>query len=248
MSFSVILPTLNEKGHILKLIDDISVIFEKRKLKFEILVVDDNSTDGTIEKVKNHALKKGFLSLILRESKKKNLAASINDGIKASKFENIIWMDADFQHPPEYLEKFIKYSSDNDAVIASRFLKNSKRYFNSGELEKEINENQSYIYNRICKKILFDDVTDYTSGFICVKKKIFQNYKLKGFYGDYFVSLIVKLKKNKNKILEIPFEDAKRASGLSKTVVNINFKYIYTCVRYILTLLYSYIKYKIGKR
>ena len=43
MSFSVILPTLNEKGHILKLIDEISNIFDRKKIKYEIIIVDDDS-------------------------------------------------------------------------------------------------------------------------------------------------------------------------------------------------------------
>ena len=49
MSYSVILPTLNEKGHILNLIKSISDIFKKKDLKYEIIVVDDRSSDGTIE-------------------------------------------------------------------------------------------------------------------------------------------------------------------------------------------------------
>ena len=47
MSFTVILPTLNENGHILKLIEEISIIFKTQKKNFEIIVVDDNSSDGT---------------------------------------------------------------------------------------------------------------------------------------------------------------------------------------------------------
>ena len=54
MSFSVILPTLNEKGHILKLIEEISYIFKTFKKEYEIIVVDDNSNDGTFEIVKNY--------------------------------------------------------------------------------------------------------------------------------------------------------------------------------------------------
>ena len=110
MSFSVILPTLNEKGHILKLIEQISYIFKTYKKEYEIIVVDDNSNDGTFEIVKNHQIDKSYLKVILRTNKKKNLAESINEGILASKFENIIWLDADFQHPPKYIKNFIEKS------------------------------------------------------------------------------------------------------------------------------------------
>tara|TARA_X000000950_G_scaffold148696_1_gene183436 strand:+ start:1604 stop:2347 length:744 start_codon:yes stop_codon:yes gene_type:complete len=236
MSFSVILPTLNEKGHIIELIDEISNIFKTKKKSFEIIVVDDNSIDGTQSAVENYALNKNFLKLIKRDFKKRNLAKSIQEGINKAKFEFIIWMDADFQHPPKYIENFIKETNVNDVIISSRFLKDSKRYFNSDKFKKEINENQSYFFNKLCRLFLFKDFTDYTSGFICIKKKILQNFVLSGFYGDYFVKLLVYLKKNNHKIIEIPFKDEVRASGKSKTLVNLNFKYLYTCLRYLLTL------------
>ena len=242
MGFSVILPTLNENGHIKDLINNISNIFENKQIDYEIIVVDDNSLDGTIETIKNMCKRNLNLKLIVRNNKNKNLAESLNDGIKKSVFDNLVWMDADFQHPPKYIEKFIKVSDTNDAIICSRFLNNSERYFNNPELNKDINENQSYFYNKLCKLFLYKDITDYTSGFVSIKKKVFENYKLKGFYGNYFVDLIIYLKKNNYKVIEIPFKDETRASGYSKTVVNFNLKYIYTCIRYSLTLLISFFK------
>ena len=110
MSYSVILPTFNENGHIIHLVKKISNIFFKKRQKFEIIVVDDNSTDGTAKKVKEFIPKTKYLKLIIRK-KKRNLADSINDGIKNSKNNYIIWLDADFQHPPQYIENFIKRCS-----------------------------------------------------------------------------------------------------------------------------------------
>ncbi len=240
MSFSVILPTLNEKGHILKLIEEISNIFEVNKINYEIIVVDDNSDDGTYEVVENFKKNNANVKTILRENKKKSLPSSLNEGISLSKYENLIWMDADFQHPPKYIKNFIEKSKNFDVIISSRFLEASDRYFNNNVLKKEINENQSYFFNKLCRILLFRDITDYTSGYICIKKKFFNNYYLQGYYGDYFVNMIVELKIKKAKIIEIPFKDAVRASGTSKTLVTINFKYIYTCFRYLITLTKSF--------
>jgi dolichol-phosphate mannosyltransferase len=242
MKYSVILPTLNENNHIVDLINSISNVFKKKNLVYEIIIVDDNSVDGTIDTVENIKDGYNFLQLIVRKNQKKNLAQSINDGIKQSKYENIIWMDADFQHPPMYIGDLISNIDKHEAVICSRFLKKSCRYFNDEKFEKNLNENQSYIYNKLCKFFLFKDISDYTSGYICIKKKIFDNFKLKGYYGDYFVSLITYLKKKNYKIIEIPFKDEQRASGFSKTVVNINIKYIYTCFRYVITLIFNIFK------
>ena len=240
MSFSVILPTLNEKGHILKLIEEISNIFEINKINYEIIVVDDNSNDGTYEVIENFKKNNANVKTILRQNKKKSLPSSLNEGISLSKYENLIWMDADFQHPPKYIKNFIEKSKNFDVIISSRFLEASDRYFNNDVLKKEINENQSYFFNKLCRILLFRDITDYTSGYICIKKKFFNNYYLQGYYGDYFVNMIVELKIKKANIIEIPFKDALRASGTSKTLVTINFKYIYTCFRYLMTLMKSF--------
>ena len=73
MSFTVILPTLNENGHILKLIEEISIIFKTQKKNFEIIVVDDNSSDGTYESVKKFQTNNSYLKVILRKDKKKKI-------------------------------------------------------------------------------------------------------------------------------------------------------------------------------
>ena len=144
MSFSVILPTLNEKGHILKLIEEISNIFEINKIDYEIIIVDDNSDDGTYEIVENFKKNNAYVKTILRKNKKKSLPSSLNEGISLSKYENLIWMDADFQHPPKYIKDFIEKSKNFDAIIFSRFLKESDRYFKrDGEAWSGENNNRA---------------------------------------------------------------------------------------------------------
>lgn len=237
MSFSVILPTFNENNHIKDLLKSISNIFFKQNVTFEILVVDDNSTDGTQKTVQEFVDLNKNIRLIERKNKKRNLANSIDDGVKESIYEYIIWMDADFQHPPRYISDFINLSKHNDVIVCSRFLKQSERYFNDKSNNKVINENQSQIFNKLCNFLLYKDLTDFTSGFICLKKELLNNFNLNGYYGDYFVNLIIFLKKKKIKILEIPFKDDLRATGFSKTAVKIDFKYLYLCLRYFFTLI-----------
>ena len=108
MSYSVILPTLNEAGHIADLIKKINSVFLEINEKFEIIVVDDSSSDGT-DKLCNEMIEEfENLKFFSRKGLKKNLANSINLGIQKSIYENIIWMDADFQHPPDFFTLFHK--------------------------------------------------------------------------------------------------------------------------------------------
>ena len=242
MSYSVILPTLNEKGHIIELIKKIRFIFSEINQKYEIILVDDNSTDGTIDLVKNVEKNYDNIKLFVREDVKKNLAKSINLGIQNSKYENVIWMDADFQHPPEYIKLFHDFQKKYDLVVFSRFLKHSIRYFESDKSKKELNENQSFFYNQLCNFFLYRDFTDYTSGFICVKKKIFDNYKLKGNYGDYFVNFVVYCKINHFSMIELPFKEGARFSGSSKTSMKNPFNYFYLTIHYFLSLINNFFR------
>ena len=242
MGYSVILSTLNEAGHIVKLIENIRFIFSEIKEEFEIILVDDNSTDGTIELSENIAKKNENIQFFLRKNLKKNLADSINLGIQKSKYENIIWLDADFQHPPNCIKLFHNYQNRYDLVIFSRFLKDSIRYFEKEKFKKESNENQSFFFNKLCNFLLYKDITDYTSGYICIKKKVFENYKLKGYYGEYFIDLIIYCKLNNYSIIELPFSERPRESGTSKTYPEFSFKYIILLFMYLLCLIKSFIK------
>ena len=242
MSYSVILPTLNEAGHIVKLIEKIRSIFSEIQEEFEIILIDDNSTDGTIELGENIAKKYGNIQFFLRKGLKKNLANSINLGIQKSKYENIIWLDADFQHPPDCIKLFHNYQNRYDLIIFSRFLKDSTRYFEKEKFKKASNENQSVFFNKLCNLLLYKDLTDYTSGFICIKRKIFENYKLKGYYGEYFIDLIIYCKLNNYSIIELPFAERPRYSGITKTFPEFSFKYLILLFKYLLSLIKNFIK------
>ena len=101
--------------------------------------------------------------------------------------------------------------------------------------KKEINENQSVLFNKICRYFLYKDISDYTSGFICIKK-IFNKYKLNGYYGEYFVDLINHCKIHKFQLLSYPL--MKRLDILNiKNLSGIFLKYIILLYKYMVCLI-----------
>ena len=181
--------------------------------------------------------KNNKVKIFVRNNKKRNLAESLNLGISKAKYENLIWLDADFQHPPEYIKEIFKYSKKYDVVIFSRFLKKSIRYFDKNIKTKEANEDQSIFFNKLCKFIFYKDITDYTSGYICIKKNKIKNIKLKGYYGEYFLSLLIYCKKNNLSILELPFKEKLRKTGSSKTIGGSKVRYVIVCLNYIISII-----------
>jgi len=119
MKVSIVIPTYNERLNICLLIKKIITFLKK---DFEIIVVDDNSPDKTVEEVKKNFKNKKEIKVFFRK-KEKGLGAAILFGIKKAKGEIIVGMDADFNHPPELLPKLIKETKNFDFVVASRFIK-----------------------------------------------------------------------------------------------------------------------------
>jgi len=165
-NLSVIIPILNEKNNILPLTKQI--IKNLKKFKFEIIFVDDSSSDGSIKLLIELKKKFKFFKPILRK-KKRDLSQSCFDGINKSKFENILVMDGDLQHNPKYIKNMIKLidNKDIDIVVGARRLWAGK---NKGLSETRRFASVVLIY---FFKIFNIKTNDPMSGFFLFKKKIF---------------------------------------------------------------------------
>ena len=216
---SVILPTYNEKDNIVQLIDELSDHLSRKE--FEIIVVDDNSPDGTSLVVDDKKKNNKNVKLLCRTNKR-GLTSALNNGIAIADGKIIVWMDCDFQMPPSVVSELVEKIEDGyDVAVGSRYVNGGKDLrYNQTIDHKLITIVQTYLSLAICRLttyIFSSKQTDWTSGFIAIKRDIFDRIDLYGTYGEYFMYLIHHLENSGYKITEIPYTLGARMSGESKT-------------------------------
>ncbi|MEC7169200.1 MAG: glycosyltransferase, partial [Pseudomonadota bacterium] len=163
--FTIVIPVYNEAKNLVILIP--KIYRELRNMKFELIIVDDNSNDGTSEVLKKFK-KKNFQHIIRK--KERDLSKSCIDGFKKARFKKIIVMDGDLQHKPSDIKKILNaFSKGNpDFVVGTRNLfKNKNHNLNFLRLFA------SRMLILIVNFLLGRKTSDPMSGFFMFKKEVF---------------------------------------------------------------------------
>lgn len=214
---SIILPTYNEAGNIVGLINALDRCISHAH---EILVVDDNSPDGTWRLVEEVAHERSHIRLE-RRMQNPGLTRSIQHGIDRAHGEIICWMDCDFSHPPETMAELISYVLEgHDLAVASRYMRGGQYKSGLGWFgadESALAVLLSRCMNTALRWSLDPRFHDYTSGFIAAKRHIVQQNRLEGDYGEYFMDLMYRAILQGHRYKEVPFISPPRKSGVSKT-------------------------------
>ena len=212
----VIIPTYNEKENIE---DIIKYVFSMSDL-FDILIVDDNSPDGTADIVRNLQAEYPKRLHLLNRKEKEGLGKAYIAGFKWAldrDYEYIFEMDADFSHPPKNLLLMheILNNDEADVVIGSRYLKGRIGVAN-WDLKRILLSYFASLYVRIITQI---PVRDTTAGFVGYRKKVLQELNLDEieFVGYAFqIEMKFKAWKKGFRIKEIPIVFVDRQKGKSK--------------------------------
>jgi dolichol-phosphate mannosyltransferase len=216
----IILPTYNEKDNIGQLIDQIeSVIKKLKKFKFKLLVVDDNSPDGTEQIVRRYQKKYSHISMITgkKEGLGKALIRGMDHAIKKLKADILIQMDADLSHNPQKIPLMLQQINRGyDIVIGARYIPGGSIPKNWGLHRKIL----SISGNTLVRLVLMNfSIHDWTSGYRAIKSWIFPKIKaeIKDFTGYTFqVAFLNKASTKEAKITEIPIHFVDRRYGKSK--------------------------------
>ena len=209
---SVILPTYNEKGNVKEIITQ--VYKHVGGDLHEVIVVDDNSSDGTQDIIKTLQEEFKSLKLVVRKNES-GLPSAIWTGIKESKGNIVVWLDCDLSHPPEYIPKMLSYIGEYDIVCASRYVEQGK------DARSFIRILASKAVNQLARYVLGLKIKDLTSGFYAVKKEVFSKVNLmQTGFAEYCIRFTYDALRNGFKIKEIGYTSPDRKEGISKTQKN----------------------------
>lgn len=217
---SVVMPTFNEAGNIVDLAKDtLAALTEFGIKEAEVIVVDDDSPDGTWQLVDEMTKSEPRVRLI-RRMQDHGLTKSIAEGIARAKYEVVVWLDCDFSHPPEKIPQMLYMLGEGyDVVVNSRYAVGGgeERSGKGGPLQMLL----SWMLNWGTRFILDAKFSDYTSGFIAVRKSVLADVPLRGDYGEYFIDFIYRAIKRGHRVCELPYVATARRAGESKTGSNL---------------------------
>jgi len=189
---SLVIPSYNESKILLKNIEKALSYLSAKGYIFEIIVVDDGSTDNTKDLItavsKAHSNIKPIFNI-----QNMGKGFSVKSGVLAAEGQYILFSDADFSTPIEEMEKLVPHFTRGfDVVIGSRAMKNSKIVLKQAWFRQGMGK----AFNRLARVLGLADINDTQCGFKCFSgnaaKKIFKLQRLRGFCFDVEVLSIAK--------------------------------------------------------
>ena len=222
---SIILSTYNEASVIE---DTINNIF-KYLNNVEIILVDDNSPDGTFEKAKK--INNPNLKVFLRKTR--GLASAFLLGLINSSSEVVGWLDSNMGVLAERLPEMLGQLEKNDIVILSRYVDGGT------DLRSKQRILSSQLINFFCRLILSNKIKDYTSGIFLMKREVLlSTVPIGNGHGEFFIEFIYKAHKAGNRIVELPYVHPPDIEGMSKTATSV-LKFCYLGFKYFIRTIQS---------
>ena len=220
-SCSVILATYNDAENIEVLVEKLVRELKSKVHKFEIIVVDDDSPDGTFQKLLMLSQSYQMLRPVLRRFDK-GLGPSVWEGIRAAKYRNIVVMESDLSHCLLEIPEMISFLEEGKQIVWKN------RYAASDKVGKTPEKRVKLLFGRsinyLLKKILAIPVSDSTNRFFAFRREILKSANFKYLftgYGEFpflFLSTLFREQiVEKKDIIELPCVHIRRAANLSKT-------------------------------
>ena len=196
IDLTILLPTYNESSTIEKMLDAIAPAVPP-KINTEVLVIDDDSPDGTSKIVDSYIQKsKGTVSFRIYTRKgKRGLSSAVIDGIGLARGKFVLIMDSDFSHPPQMiLTMYDELVNNNlDIVIGSRYVEGGK--YEGWPLTRKL---ISKIGNGLARLLLGLEIKDSMTGLFALKQDLIKNLSFEAIGYKILLEILVKTKGGKS--------------------------------------------------
>ncbi len=212
MKTLIIIPTYNERENLQPLLQELFSFVPAT----DVLIVDDNSPDGTGQLADEIAGKNDHVS-VLHRAGKLGLGTAYIAGFKYAiehKYDAAFEMDADFSHDPRYLPNFLKAIEQADLVIGSRYVPGGATP--NWTLLRRIISGGGNIYTRL---LLWMPIHDCTAGFRCYRREVLESIGLDSITSQGYafqIELLNRVRQQGFKIVETPIVFMDRRVGKSK--------------------------------
>lgn len=223
---SIIIPTYNERENICEVISRVCKSLEGIA-EYEVIVVDDDSPDGTWEVALECGKKYGKVKVIRRVGER-GLSSAIMRGIKEAEGDIVAVIDADLQHPPELLPKlYLKLKGEEaDIAIASRYVEGGG--IEGWSLFRRMISRGAILVGKILEPKL-RSIRDPVSGYFMLKRSVVEDTKLDLVGYKFLVEVLVKGRYKK--VVELPYVFKPRRAGKSKLGIAEIWRYLYLLLK-----------------
>ncbi len=231
MDVRVIIPTYNEKDNIVELVRQILAL----RINAKVIIVDDNSPDGTGQ-IADQLAKEDVRVSVIHRAGKLGLGTAYIAGFKKGLLENadrLITMDADFSHDPAYIPALVALADHYHITIGSRYIPEGGVV--NWEWQRRF---LSWSANTFARTTLGLKANDCTAGFRCYHREVLQNIDLDRIFSNgysFLVEMLYKCQRRGYQVGEIPIIFANRERGQSKISQREIYKAMYTVIRLSLT-------------
>ncbi|MEB2836563.1 MAG: glycosyltransferase family 2 protein [Desulfurococcales archaeon] len=221
---SVVIPTFNEAEVIERTIAEVSAILKREGIEYEIIVVDDNSPDGTW-RIVEEVSKRDPRVRLYRRIGARGLSTAILDGIKFAKGKYVVVMDADLQHPPRYLPQLIRKALNEgyEIVVASRYARGGG-VAGWSRLRLMISKGATLLAKLLVKGAR--KTSDPMSGFFLVRRDLVLSRIEQLRPRGYKVLLEILARIDNARVGEVPYVFEPRRAGKSKLGFKVMLDYI----------------------
>jgi len=203
----MVVPTYNERGRIVELAEAVFAVFRSAGIAGELVIVDDNSPDGTGDVADE--LARRFRVRVVHRAGKLGLGSAVMEGFTAAEAAIVGVMDADFSHPPDVIPRLLAAlrASNVDAVVGSRYVTGGAVL--NWPLARVIMSRVACLLARP-----LTPVRDATSGFFLIRRAVVHGVRIEA--GGFKICLELLLRGPVMSVAEVPYTFVDRTTGQSK--------------------------------